>query len=128
MGPWRPIDVSPWRRTVEADFPIVGEMLRFFDEYLMGRDTGLRDEAPIHYFTQHDEVWRAAPSWPPLETTQQLFLDADGKLSADGADAGTDQYQVDFSLGTGAETRYERIAAIDSRHYYIDWQAATNGC
>jgi len=125
LGPWdhgARIDVSPWRRTVEADFPIVGEMLRFFDEYLMGLDTGLRDEAPIHYFTEHDEVWRAAPSWPPVETEQQLFLDADGGLSADGAAAGTDEYQVDFGLGTGAQTRYERIAAIDSRDYYIDWQ------
>lgn len=28
---------------------------------------------------------------------------------------------VDFSLGTGTGTRYERIAGIDSREYYADW-------
>ena len=125
LGPWdhgARIDCSPWRRTVEADFPIVGEILRFFDEYLMGIDTGLRREEPIHYFTQHDEVWRAAPSWPPVTAEEQLFLDADARLTAGNAAAGTDEYRVDFGRGTGAQTRYERIAAIDSRDYYVDWQ------
>jgi len=119
LGPWdhgARIDCSPWRRTVEADFPIVGEMLRFFDEYLMGLDTGLGQEAPVHYFTQHDEVWRAAESWPPVVPHEQLFLLAAGSVAA-----GTDAYQVDFAKGTGGQTRYERIAAIDSRDYYIDW-------
>jgi len=124
LGPWdhgARIDCSPWRRTVEADFPIVGEMLRFFDEYLMGLDTGLRQEAPVHYFTQHDEVWRAAESWPPVTTHEQLFLDADARLTAGSVAPGTDDYRVDFAMGTGGQTRYERIAAIDSRDYYIDW-------
>ena len=39
--------------------------------------------------------------------------------------AGEDKYQVDFTIGTGAETRYERIAGIDSRDYYADWQGRT---
>lgn len=34
-------------RSVEADFPLLGEVLRFFDIYLMGIDTGLSDEPPI---------------------------------------------------------------------------------
>ena len=125
LGPWdhgARIDCSPWRRTVEPDFPIVGEVLRFFDEYLMGLDTGLRQEQPIHYFTQHAEVWRAAPSWPPVTTEERLFLDADAQLSAGDPTPGADEYQVDFAKGTGGQTRYERIAAIDSRDYYIDWQ------
>ena len=44
LGPWdhgARIDISPWRRAVEPDFPLLGEVLRFFDTYLMGRDTGL---------------------------------------------------------------------------------------
>jgi putative CocE/NonD family hydrolase len=125
LGPWdhgARVDCSPWRKSVAVEFPIVGEILRFFDEYLMGHDTGLRQEQPIHYFTQHGEVWRAAASWPPVETVERLFLDADGRLTPGNATPGTDDYQVDFAKGTGGQTRYERIAAIDSRDYYIDWQ------
>lgn len=125
LGPWdhgARIDCSPWRRKEEPDFPIVGEVLRFFDEYLMGRDTGLRQEAPIHYYTMHEECWRAAASWPPVPDHETLYLEGGAALAdAPGAD-GQDAYRVDFSKGTGGQTRYERIAAIDSRDYYIDWQ------
>ena len=31
----------------------------------MDRRTGLRDEAPIHYFSLHEERWRSAAQWPP---------------------------------------------------------------
>ena len=35
--------------------------------------------------------------------------------------AGEDRYRVDFSLATGAHTRYGRLAAFDVRDYYTDW-------
>ncbi|MFB9269966.1 CocE/NonD family hydrolase [Bradyrhizobium erythrophlei] len=125
LGPWdhgARIDISPWRQAVEPDFPLLGELLRFFDTYLMGLKTGLRDEAPIHYFSVHAEEWRAAESWPPIKEQQTFFLASDGRLVNTTPPAGEDRYQVDFTLGTGTETRYERIAGIDSRHYYADWQ------
>ncbi len=125
LGPWdhgARIDCSPWRPKEEPDFPIVGEVLRFFDEYLMGLDTGLRREAPIHYYTMHEEAWQAAASWPPVTTEETLYLEAQAGLSEQPGGKGADEYQVDFSRGTGGQTRYERIAAIDSRDYYIDWQ------
>ena len=128
LGPWdhgARIDISPWRRAVEPDFPLLGEVLRFFDTYLMGLDTGLRDEAPIHYFSVHAEAWRSAQHWPPVETRQKFFLAPDQQLADAMPGAGADEYQVDFTVGTGTETRYERIAGIDSRHYYADWQGRT---
>jgi putative CocE/NonD family hydrolase len=128
LGPWdhgARIDVSPWRKTVEADFPLLGEVLRFFDTYLMRRDTGLGDEAPIHYFSMHAQTWRAARSWPPIETQQRFYLAPDNTLADAAPRAGQNRYQVDFTLGTGAATRYERIAGIDSRNYYADWQGRT---
>jgi putative CocE/NonD family hydrolase len=125
LGPWdhgARIDISPWRHSVEPDFSLLGEILRFFDTYLMGRETGLRDEAPIHYFSVHAEAWREAREWPPITAQRRLFFADDNQL-ADAAPArGRDDYQVDFSRGTGHNTRYERIAGIDSRHYYADWQ------
>ncbi len=126
LGPWdhgARVDCSPWRQSVEPTFPIVGEILRFFDEYLLGRETGLRSEAPVHYFTMHEEAWRAALSWPPAAEDLALFLDDQAALSTKPpVSSGADIYQADFGIGTGGQTRYERIAAIDSRDYYIDWQ------
>jgi len=128
LGPWdhgARIDVSPWRRTVEVDFPWLGEVLRFFDTYLMGHDTGLHHEAPIHYFSMHAEEWRTAQDWPPIETRTQFFLAPDSRLADQAPQPGEDNYQVDFTIGTGTSTRYERIAGIDSRRYHADWQGRT---
>jgi putative CocE/NonD family hydrolase len=128
LGPWdhgARIDISPWRAAVEPDFPLLGEILRFFDTYLMDLDTGLRQEAPIHYFAVHAEEWRAAQSWPPIETQQRFYLAPNHRLDAAETPPGSDHYQVDFTLGTGANTRYERIAGLDSRNYYSDWQGRT---
>lgn len=128
LGPWdhgARIDISPWRSTVEPDFPLLGEILRFFDTYLMGLSTGLKQEAPIHYFSVHAEEWRSAENWPPTETRQKFFLAPDHRLAEAEPPPGSDSHQVDFTLGTGVATRYERIAGIDSRNYYNDWQGRT---
>jgi putative CocE/NonD family hydrolase len=97
-------------------------VLRFFDTYLMGLEVGLHDEAPIHYFSMHAEEWRTAQDWPPIETRAQFFLASDSRLADRPPRPGEDDFQVDFTIGTGTGTRYERIAGIDSRRYYADWQ------
>ncbi|WP_315742997.1 MULTISPECIES: CocE/NonD family hydrolase [unclassified Bradyrhizobium] len=128
LGPWdhgARIDISPWRTSVEPGFPLLGEVLRFFDTYLLGYDTGLIDEAPIHYYAVHAERWRTAHQWPPVVARQRLYLASDGALAEAAPQAGEDRYRVDFSRGTGNNTRYERIAGIDSRDYYADWQGRT---
>jgi uncharacterized protein len=128
LGAWdhgARVNGSPWRKATEVEFPWLGEVLRFFDTYLLGLDTGLKDEAPIHYFAVHAEEWRAAQAWPPVETRRRFFLASEGHLADAEPRAGTDDYQVDFTVGTGANTRYERIAGLDSRDYYADWQGRT---
>ncbi|HXW25454.1 MAG TPA: CocE/NonD family hydrolase [Xanthobacteraceae bacterium] len=126
LGPWdhgARANVSPWRAAVEPEFPLLAEVLRFFDQYLAGFDTGLAAEAPVHYFTIGEEAWHAADCWPPIAgAARQFFLAANNALSADGAAPGSDAAKVDFGFGTGTHTRYERIAAIDARDYYDDWQ------
>jgi len=126
LGPWdhgARVNVSPWRAQVEPEFPLLAEVLRFFDEHLAGIDTGLPDEAPVHYFSFAEEAWRAADHWPPIGAAPtQLFL-ADGRtLGREAGTAGSDDYRVDFAFGTGSHTRYERLGAIDNRNYYGDWQ------
>jgi len=129
LGPWdhgARIDISPWRKSVEPTFPLLGEILRFFDTYLMGRDTGLAEEAPVHYYAVHAQAWRAAHQWPPVLTQKRLYLAPDRQLAEAVPHAGEDRYAVDFSRGTGNNTRYERIAGIDSRDYYADWQGRSD--
>ncbi len=125
LGPWDHggrANASPFRDAVEPRFAVLAEVLRFFDHYLMRRDTGLSAEAPVHYFSMHEETWHAAPAWPPVTETKRLALGGDGTLAdAPGAD-GEDRYQVDFTVGTGQSTRHERLAAEDTREYYPDWR------
>ncbi|HEY5300767.1 MAG TPA: CocE/NonD family hydrolase [Acetobacteraceae bacterium] len=124
LGPWdhgARINVSPWRRAETPAFALDGELLRFFDEYLMEMDTGLTRESRVHYFSLHDEQWREAAQWPPIETTRRLHLAEGGALWAEPGAAGEDRHQVDFGFGTGSDTRYERLAAHDTREYYADW-------
>jgi len=125
LGPWdhgARTNGSPWRGALESEFPLLAEVLRFFDEHLAGMDTGIREEAPVHFHTVREEKWQAAPSWPPHPGTTRLFLDGQGRLSsaapAQQAPAG---YQVRFTTGTGRQTRYERLGALAVIDYYGDW-------
>ena len=69
-----------------------------------------------------DEAWRASEAWPPIaDAVTHFYLSADRTLSRSGGAPGRDSYRVDFGFGTGAHTRYERLAAIDNRDYYTDW-------
>ncbi len=116
------LDHGANRSAVPPQFSLDGELLRFFDEYLLGLETGLAREAPVHYFSLHDERWREAAQWPPAETSRRLYLGENRSLAAQPGSAGEDRYQVDFAFGTGTATRYERLAAHDTREYYGDWQ------
>jgi len=124
LGPWdhgARVNVSPWRERDVPSFSLDGTLLRFFDEYLMERPTGLPQEAPVHYFAMHGEAWRAAAQWPPVATTRRLHLGA-GVLQAEPG-RGEDSWATDFAFSTGLHTRYERLAAHDTRVYYDDWAA-----
>ncbi|MBM3646332.1 MAG: CocE/NonD family hydrolase [Alphaproteobacteria bacterium] len=125
LGPWdhgARVNASPWRARVEPELPVLGEVLRFFDQHLAGRRTGLLDEEPIHYFTMHAEEWRSATSWPPVKASRRLFVASDRTLKADRPEAATTvPYQADYTVGTGNQTRYERISGIEASAYYADW-------
>ncbi|RCK27801.1 CocE/NonD family hydrolase [Thalassospira lucentensis] len=128
LGPWdhgARIDVSPWRASEDPTFSILGAVLRFFDTYLMDKDTGLRSDPPVAYFKMHEEIWAEAQTWPPKPTQLVLHPDQKGGLGTENAE-GTASYQCVPETGTGFETRYERIAGMDSRDYYCDWQGRTD--
>ena len=123
LGPWdhgARTNVSQWRSQPLPEFPLLAEVLRFFDEHLMGLDTGIRREAPIHFFSMHGEQWKASESWPPVPTTR-LYLAPQGALAADAPSAGVATYQVRFDTTTGTDTRWERLGTINVQNYYFDW-------
>jgi putative CocE/NonD family hydrolase len=124
LGPWdhgARINGSPWRTRAEPELPLLAEVLRFFDHYLMGWPTGLEREAPVHYFTMGDERWNAAEAWPPTNETQTFYLAQQYRLADECQASASDSYKASFAFGTGKLTRYERIAGIETQDYYADW-------
>lgn len=124
LGPWdhgARANASPFRSQADPEFPLMAELLRFFDQYLAGLETGIEREAPVHYFTMGEERWHAAAQWPPAHASTTLYLASDGSLASEPGAPGEDPYHVDFTLATGPHTRYGRLAAFDVRDYYTDW-------
>lgn len=70
--------MGPWKHCDSDEFALLDEMLRFFDTHLKGKDTGLADDAPIHYYTFNaapGTEWRATTQWPlPGTSTQRWYL------------------------------------------------------
>lgn len=126
LGPWdhgARTNGSPFRDTGPASqFPLLAEVLRFFDTHLAGMDTGLADEQPIHFHTVQDERWQAAAEWPPHAATSRWHLHAGNALvpSLPAAPA-TVGYRVRFTTSTGRSSRYERLGALAVTEYYADW-------
>ena len=132
LGPWdhgARTNGSPWRDgPPQPQFPVLGEVLRFFDEHLAGMDTGLRLEAPVHFHTVRDETWQAADSWPPHGGSARLHLATDGRLEPDSPSAVSEApYQVRFTTRTGQNSRFERLGALPVLDYYKDWQGRDEG-
>lgn len=126
LGPWdhgARANGSPFRGTgPESQFPLLAEVLRFFDQHLAGIETGIAEEAPIHFHTLHEEKWQAASQWPPHADSSRWFLHGSGTLSRELPAAQSRlPYQVRFSTGTGAHTRFERMGALAVTDYYPDW-------
>jgi putative CocE/NonD family hydrolase len=64
-----------------AGFDYTEYLLRYFDYWLKGVDTGFTQEPPVRYFVMGDNVWRTAGDWPPPGTrATDLALTADGGL------------------------------------------------
>ena len=132
LGPWDHggrTNGSPFRGTsAEPEFPLLAEVLRFFDQHLAGMDTGIGEEAVIHFHTVREEKWQAASQWPPHPATTRLFLQPAGGLATETPpQQSLAPYQVSFTTGTGSSTRYERLGALAVTDYYQDWMGREEG-
>lgn len=62
----------PWKRYRE-------ELLRWYDHWLKGMDTGVMDGPPIRIYIQGDGRWRGENEWPLARTNwQKLYLHPGG--------------------------------------------------
>jgi putative CocE/NonD family hydrolase len=131
LGPWPhggKFDTSPVVEKKRASsFDQAGELVRFFDLHLRGIDRGVRDEAPVHYFTMGEERWKDAPTWPPPgATTGALHLGGSNRLSPEGVGvSGVDIYAVDTAATTGEWSRYgKHLSGGNGAVTYPDRRAA----
>jgi hypothetical protein len=114
IGPWMHggfYNCSPYSEG-KSGFDHHGELLRFFDHFVKGEDTGIQNEKPVHYYTMGEERWKTADSWPPKGvTTHILFLSINQSLSgtAPHGVGHWDEYRVDYSAGTGDHSRWNTL-------------------
>jgi putative CocE/NonD family hydrolase len=95
MGPWPHSIASQPTRLGEVDFgpdariDLSATLLRWYDHWLKGIDTGLMNEPPVRIFVMGANKWRDENEWPPARTKfVKYFLHSRGRansLFGDGA-------------------------------------------
>jgi uncharacterized protein len=77
-----------------ARFDLETHMVRWFDQHLKGRDTGVLKEATVRYYTMGavgeegapGNVLRFGPGWPVPARPVSYYLREDGKLALEAAE------------------------------------------
>lgn len=96
IGPWLHGRLNKGNKVGELVFPENAiwpeneHMVRWFDHYLKGKDTGVEREPAVRYYVMGavgekdapGNVWRTATDWPPQATATPLYLQAEGKLAS----------------------------------------------
>lgn len=66
-----------------AQMDILAEHLRWYDQRLRGRDTGIDAELPVRIFTMGSNAWRFESQWPPAGIRYQpLYLHGGGRANS----------------------------------------------
>jgi len=147
IGPWKHGVIETGARNVgDIDFgPDAGidydeVLLRFFDEYLRGKETGLPNEAPVRYFVMGANEWRTSEKWPPDEAVASTLCMGKGMLvscteaeqgsstfTANPADPVTDPYDTFGPHDYRALQSRADILTFDSDVLQNDVTIAGNG-
>jgi putative CocE/NonD family hydrolase len=94
LGPWEHGRLNKSNTVGELVYPenaILAEhehMLRWFDYWLKGVDTGIMNEPPVRYYVMGaageagapGNLWREARNWPPPATETRMYFHDAGKL------------------------------------------------
>ncbi len=111
IGPWMhggqfSSDPSNGGRT---RFDHTAEMMKFFNYYLKGKDTGIVKEKRVHYFTMVEGKWKGADTWPPECRRRRYYLGENNTLTMAPSTDGVDTYKADYTHGTGDESRWNTL-------------------
>lgn len=117
LGPWNhggSFSGSPTSAGA-SQFDLNGELLRFFDPLARSIETGSDRDVPVLYYTMVEDRWKSVSSWPPEATSLSLYLDSGGALSRSPGTAAnaTDRYRVDYTAGTGSQSRWDTLMTSD---------------
>jgi predicted acyl esterase len=99
----------PWRDHQDI-------LLRWYEHWLKGNDTGMMDEPPIRLLIKGRNVWRDENEWP-LERAQwtKFFLQASGRVAARAGGAGKSSFTSDPHLVPGQRSPCARFASSPFR-------------
>ncbi|MDH5975553.1 CocE/NonD family hydrolase [Vibrio splendidus] len=124
----RKITLGPWPHRLNAsrdmldyaygnnavDYGYDVETLKWFDQYLKGKKTGIDKEPVATYYVDTVNAWNNSEQWPPLEVTHtNIYLDSKGNANSstgDGTvtlikpksnDGDEDTYQYDPNNASG---------------------------
>ena len=118
LGPWdhggrqNPDPHSPGQETY---FDHTGEVLRFFDFYLKGTQTGIDADPPVRYFTMGEEAWKSSDTWPPSGFNQvPFYFNQSRELIPEQRpkEAGYSIYQMDYTTSTGKASRWVSLVNV----------------
>jgi len=96
IGPWlhgrlnKGSKVGDLVYPANATWPEREHMIRWFDYWLKGNDTGVEEEPAVRYYVMGavgeveapGNVWRTADDFPPAAKSTSMFLAADGVLTS----------------------------------------------
>jgi putative CocE/NonD family hydrolase len=91
-GPWDHLQGSSGAAVGDAGYGSLAELqLRWFDHWIMGKDTDLDQIAPVTYYEQGSKRWRTARTWVGGESATTYRLSGAASMGADndGLVAGT---------------------------------------
>jgi len=113
LGPWNhggSFNSSPVFKE-KTRFDHIAELMRFFDHHLKDKDTGIYDEAPIHYYTMVEEKWKPAETWPPEAHGSKYYFASGHVLTPvqPSKDEAYDQYRADYNTATGLTARWDTL-------------------
>ncbi len=113
LGPWSHGGLFYFAAngSLRSSFPHTLELLRFFDHHLKGIKTSIVNEPVVHYYTMGEERWHSASTWPlPQTQVERWFFGSGNKLGKTSTkEKGNDDYKVDYSAGTGSQSRWNTL-------------------
>ena len=85
------------------DMDFAGEIRRYFDHHLQGKDTGLYREPRVRYWVDNSatgKAWQRSEQEPGVGVTRtRLYLGAGATLTASAPGRGAESFKVDYNVG-----------------------------